>query len=80
MALNFDDLPIRILEEVELATGSTIEELFKDDNKSPYRKRAIAYLSAKSQGNPITWAETGELTVSQLVALMGGDVDDPKDV
>lgn len=79
MAMNFDDLPIRVLEEVELATGYLIEELFKDDNKSPYRKRAIAYLSAVSQGKKITWQEMGEKTVSQLVEMMGVDDEDPKD-
>lgn len=79
MALNFDDLPIQVIEEVEIATGYPLEELFEDDNKSPYRKRAMAYLSARSNGVEITWEEMGSKTVSQLVEFMGGDDDDPKD-
>jgi hypothetical protein len=78
--MNFDNIPIKVIEEVELATGYLIEDLFKDDNKSPYRKRAIAYLSACSRGDKITWAEMGDKTVSELVALMGDDEEDPKDV
>jgi len=79
--MDFDNIPIEVIEEVELVTGFLIEELFEDDNKSPYRKRAMAYLSAKSRGEAITWEQVGKLTVKELWALMkADDVDDPKDV
>lgn len=80
MQLNFDDLPISVIEEVEIATGYPLEELFEDDNKSPFRKRAMAYLSARSNGVQVTWQEMGEKTVAQLVEFMSGDDDaDPKE-
>lgn len=76
--MNLDNLPIRILEEVELAVGEPIDDLFKPDNKSPYRKRAIAYLTAKSNGVAITWEEMADKTVAELVQIMESVQDDPK--
>jgi hypothetical protein len=79
--MNFDNIPIQVIEEVEIVTGFLIEELFDDKNKSPYKKRAMAYLSARSRGQEITWQDMGKKTVSELWAMMseGADVDDPKD-
>lgn len=78
--MNFDNIPIEVIEEVEISTGFLIEELFQDDNKSPYRKRAMAYLSARSRGEQITWEQMGKKTVNELWAMMSVEVDDdPKD-
>jgi len=77
--MNFDNIPIRVIEQVEIETGFLIEDLFKGDNKSPYRKRAIAYLSARSRGDLVTWEEMGDKTVLELSAMMGADEDDPKE-
>jgi hypothetical protein len=78
--MNFDNIPIEVIEEVEIATGFLIEELFQDENKSPYRKRAMAYLSARSRGEEITWEQMGKKTVNELWAMMSVEVDDdPKD-
>ncbi len=79
--MNFDNIPISIIEEVELKTGFLIEELFEDGNKSPYRKRAMAYLAVFGRGETTTWDEMGKKTVNELWELMnGGSDDDPKDV
>lgn len=72
--MNFDNLPIKVIEQVEIATGYPLEELFQDDNKSPFRKRAIAYLSALSNGKNFTWEEMGDKTISELAEMME-DVD-----
>ena len=77
--MNFDNIPIKVIEQVEIETGFLIEDLFKGDNKSPYRKRAIAYLSARSRGDLVTWEEMGDKTVLELSAMMGADEDDPKE-
>jgi hypothetical protein len=77
--MNFDNIPIKVIEQVEIETGFLIEDLFKGDNKSPYRKRAIAYLSARSQGVQVTWEEMGDKTVLELTAMMGADEEDPKE-
>jgi hypothetical protein len=78
--MNFDNIPIEVIEEVEIVTGFLIEELFQDENKSPYRKRAMAYLSARSRGEEITWEQMGKKTVNELWAMMSVEVDDdPKD-
>lgn len=77
--MNFDSIPIKVIEQVELETGFLIEDLFKGDNKSPYRKRAIAYLSARSQGVQVTWEEMGDKTVLELTQMMGADEEDPKE-
>jgi hypothetical protein len=78
--MNFDNIPIEVIEEVEIATGFLIEELFQDDNKSPYRKRAMAYLSARSRGEAITWQEMGSKTIHELVAYMKVGYDEnPKE-
>ena len=77
--MNFDNIPIKVIEQVEIETGFLIEDLFKGDNKSPYRKRAIAYLSARSRGDVVTWEEMGDKTVLELSAMMGADEDDPKE-
>ena len=79
--MNFDNIPIEVIEEVEIATGFLIDELFEENNKSPYKKRAMAYLSARSQGKEITWEETGKKTVNELWEIMsaGSNGDDPKD-
>ena len=77
--MNFDNIPIKVIEQVELETGFLIEDLFKGDNKSPYRKRAIAYLSARSQGLQVTWEEMGDKTVLELTQMMGADEEDPKE-
>ena len=76
--MNFDNLPIKVIEQVEIETGFLIEDLFKDDNKSPYRKRAIAYLSARSRGQEVTWEEMGDKTVAELSQMVGEDSEDPK--
>ena len=77
--MNFDNIPIKVIEQVEIETGFLIEDLFKGDNKSPYRKRAIAYLSARSRGDLVTWEEMGDKTVLELTSMMGADEDDPKE-
>ena len=77
--MNFDNIPIKVIEQVEIETGFLIEDLFKGDNKSPYRKRAIAYLSARSRGELVTWEEMGDKTVLELSAMMGADEEDPKE-
>jgi len=77
--MNFDSIPIKVIEQVELETGFLIEDLFKEENKSPYRKRAIAYLSARSQGVQVTWEEMGDKTVLELTQMMGADEEDPKE-
>jgi hypothetical protein len=77
--MNFDNIPIKDIEQVEIETGYLIEDLFKGDNKSPYRKRAIAYLSARSQGEQVTWEEMGNKTVLELSKMVGDDEEDPKD-
>jgi hypothetical protein len=77
--MNFDDIPIKDIEQVEIETGYMIEDLFKGDNKSPYRKRAIAFLSARSQGVQVTWEEMGNKTVLELTVMMGADEEDPKE-
>ena len=76
--MNFDNIPIKVIEQVEIETGFLIEDLFKDDNKSPYRKRAIAYLSARSRGQEVTWEEMGDKTVAELSQMVGEDTEDPK--
>lgn len=79
--MNFDNIPISIIEEVELKTGFLIEELFEDDNKSPYRKRAMAFLAVHGRGETVSWDELGKKSVSELWELMnGGSDEDPKDV
>ena len=77
--MNFDDIPIKDIEQVEIATGFLIEDLFKPDNKSPYRKRAIAYLSARARGEVITWDEMGNKTVLELSKMVEAGEEDPKD-
>ena len=78
--MNFDQIPIKDIEQVEIETGYMIEDLFKGDNKSPYRKRAIAFLSARSRGEEITWEETGNKTVLELSKMVAEvDEEDPKD-
>jgi hypothetical protein len=79
--MDFDNIPISVIEEVELKTGFLIEELFEDNNKSPYRKRAMAYLAVISRGEKASWDEMGTKTVNELWQLMsGGSEEDPKDV
>ena len=79
--MNFDNIPIEVIEEVEIATGFLIEELFEEKNKSPYKKRAMAYLSARSRGQEITWQDMGKKTVNELWEMMSENStgDDPKD-
>jgi hypothetical protein len=78
--MNFDQIPIKDIEQVEIETGYMIEDLFKADNKSPYRKRAIAFLSARSRGEEVTWEETGNKTVLELSKMVAEvDEEDPKD-
>ena len=77
--MNLDNIAIKQIEELELATGHLIEDLFKSDNKSPYRKRAIAYLTALSNGVNVSWTEMGDKTVAELSQMMVGDTEDPKD-
>jgi hypothetical protein len=78
--MNFDQIPIKDIEQVEIETGYMIEDLFKADNKSPYRKRAIAFLSARSRGEEVTWEETGNKTVLELSKMVAEvDEQDPKD-
>lgn len=79
--MNFDNIPIEVIEEVEIATGFLIEELFEEKNKSPYKKRAMAYLSARSRGQEISWQDMGKKTVNELWEMMSENStgDDPKD-
>ena len=77
--MNFDSIPIKDIEQVEIETGYMIEDLFKGDNKSPYRKRAIAFLSARSRGEVVTWEEMGNKTILELSQMVGDDEEDPKE-
>jgi hypothetical protein len=75
-----ENLPVSVMEELELTCGVTLDVLFNQKKRHPYANRATVFLSLHEKGEPQTWEALGKLTLDQLFALMGDDgQEDPKE-
>jgi len=75
-----ENLPVSVMEELELACGIPLDKLFDQKKRHPYVNRATVFLSLYEKGIPKTWEELGKLTMDQLFALLEeANQDDPKE-
>jgi hypothetical protein len=78
--MSIENLPVSVMEELELACGVSLDKLFDDKKRHPYSNRATVFLSLHQKGEPKSWDELGKLTMDQLFALFTeASQDDPKE-
>lgn len=77
--MSIENLPVSVMEELELAAGVTLDVLFNQKKRHPYANRASVFLTLHTKGTPMTWEELGKLSLDQLFALLEDQSDDPKE-
>lgn len=78
--MSIENLPVSVMEELELACGVTLNKLFNEKKRHPYSNRATVFLSLHAKGEPKTWEELGKLTMDELFALLQeANEEDPKE-
>ena len=75
-----ENLPVSVMEELELACGVPLDKLFDQKKRHPYANRATVFLSLHEKGTPKSWEDLGKLTMDQLFALLEeATQEDPKE-
>jgi hypothetical protein len=78
--MSIENLPVSVMEELELTCGVTLDVLFDQKKRHPYSNRATVFLSLHEKGEPRTWESLGKLSLDELFALMeDAGKDDPKE-
>ena len=78
--MSIENLPVTVMEELELACGVTLDVLFDQEKRHPYSNRATVFLNLHEKGKPKSWEELGKLTLDELLAqLEEANEPDPKD-
>jgi hypothetical protein len=78
--MSIENLPVSVMEELELTCGVTLDKLFDPKKRHPYANRATVFLTLHQKGEPRTWDELGKLTLDELFKLMEEEnTEDPKE-
>jgi hypothetical protein len=75
--MNFDNLTLGEIEEIELLTGSSLDDLFKDGHPKGRAMRAIYYISRKKNEPDYKFEDSKDVTQKEAVNYVQGN--NPKD-
>jgi hypothetical protein len=73
--LDFDKMTIGELAKVEDLTGLSIGALMRPDAPQAKKIAAIAVIVRKRRGEPLSWADALELTMTDIQAIFAGEPD-----
>lgn len=74
--MNFDDLTLGEVEEIEMLIGRGIDEIFSDGNPKGRALRVLYYVIKKKENPEYTFEETEKVSQADALKLLGGN--DPK--
>jgi len=74
--INFDELTLGQVEEIELLVGRSIDEVFDNGKPKGRALRAIVYVIMKQDNPNYTFEETIKITQTQALEMLGAT--DPK--
>lgn len=74
--MNFDDLTLGEVEEIEMLVGRSIDEIFVDGSPKGRALRVLYYVIKKKANPNYTFEETEKVSQKEALALLGEQ--DPK--
>lgn len=74
--MNFDDLTLGEVEEIEMLLGRGIDEIFSDGNPKGRALRVLYYIIKRKENPEYTFEETEKVSQADALKLLGGN--DPK--
>jgi hypothetical protein len=74
--MNFDDLTLGEVEEIEMLIGRGIDEIFSDGNPKGRALRVLYYVIKKKENPEYTFEETEKVSQAEALKVLGGN--DPK--
>lgn len=74
--INFEDLTLGEIEEIELLLGRGIDQLFTDGQPKGRALRVLYFISKRRQDPKFTFEDTEKITQAEAMAILSGS--DPK--
>lgn len=71
--LNFDDLTLGEIEEIEMLTGGSIDEVYKDGKPKGRAMRVIYWIAKRKQDPKLKFEETEKVTMKEAAELLSED-------
>ena len=75
--MNFDDLTLGEVEEIEMLVGRGIDEVFANGSPKGRALRVLYYVIKKKENPEYTFEETEKVSQKEALALLGSS--DPKE-
>ena len=75
--INFEDMTLGEVEEIELMIGRSIDEVFADGQPKGRALRVLYYVAMKKENPNYKFEETEKVSQQEALKILGGTV--PKD-
>ncbi len=75
--INFEDMTLGEVEEIELMIGRSIDEVFADGQPKGRALRVLYYVAMKKENPNYKFEETEKVSQQEALKILGGT--DPKD-
>ena len=75
--INFEDMTLGEVEEIELMIGRSIDEVFADGQPKGRALRVLYYVAMKKKNPNYKFEETEKVSQQEALKILGGT--DPKD-
>ena len=77
-SLDFESLTLNEVEQIELITGNSIDQILDAGNAKGKAMKAIIYIMKKRTNPEFTLEQAGEISMTEANSLFAGD-SDPKE-
>lgn len=71
--INFDELTLGEIEEIEMLTGGSIETIYADGKPKGRALRVIYWIAKRKQNPGIKFEETEKVTMQEALKLLAED-------
>jgi hypothetical protein len=71
--LNFDELTLGEIEEIEMLTGGSIESVNADGKPKGRAMRVIYWITKRKQDPKLKFEDTDKVTMQEALAVLSGD-------
>jgi hypothetical protein len=71
--LNFDELTLGEIEEIEMLTGGSIESVYSDGKPKGRAMRVIYWITKRKQDPKLKFEDTDKVTMQEALAVLSGD-------
>jgi hypothetical protein len=71
--LNFDELTLGEIEEIEMLTGGSIESVYADGKPKGRAMRVIYWITKRKQDPKLKFEDTEKVTMQEALKVLSGD-------